>query len=65
MLGLCCCVGFSLAAMHGFLTTVAALVAEHSMQGTQAPVFETHGLWSPGSVVVACGLSSSAARGSS
>ena len=61
--GLCCCVGLSLVAMHRFLTAVAALVAEHRMQGMRASVFETHGLWSPGSVVVAHGLSSSAAGG--
>ena len=47
VLGLCCCLGFSLveasgclsvAAVQGFLTVVASLVAEHGLWGTQASV---------------------------
>ena len=29
VLGLCCCVGFSLVVVHGPLTVVASLVVEH------------------------------------
>ena len=52
MLGLCCCLGFSLVvangdcslvAVHGFLISVASLVEGHGLQGVQA------------SVAVACG----------
>ena len=63
MLSRCCCVGLSLVAVHEFLTAVAALVAEHRLQGVRASVFETRGLWSPGSVLVAHGLSCSAVGG--
>ena len=46
MLGLPCCTGFSLVAVHEFLVVVTSLVAEHGLQSAQA------------SVVVASGLSS-------
>ena len=47
MLGLCCCLGFSLVvangdcslvAVHGFLISVASLVEGHGLQGVQASV---------------------------
>ena len=31
LLGLCCCVGFSLVAVHGLLIVVASLVSEHRL----------------------------------
>ena len=31
MLGLCCCVGFSLVMVHGLLIVEASLVAEHGL----------------------------------
>ena len=49
-LSLCCCSGSSLVVAGGLLIAVASLVTEH-------------GLWSTGSVVVAHGLSCSAASG--
>ena len=49
MLGLCCCVGFSLVMVHGLLIVEASLVPEHRLSG--------HGpqLQPMGSLVVACG----------
>ena len=53
MLGLCCCIGFSLiaasggyslVAVCGLLTVVASLVAEHGLSGTQASVVADHRL---------------------
>ena len=56
MLGLCCCVGFSLAVVigptlavvHGLLIAVTSLV-EHGLSGVQASVVGAHGLSSYGS----------------
>ena len=54
---LCCCRGLSLvavsggytlAAVHGLLTAVASLVAEHRLQGVQASVVAAPGLSSCG-----------------
>ena len=50
MLDLCCCRSFSLVEVHGLLTAVVSLVAEHGFQSTD-------------SVVVAHGFSCSAAYG--
>ena len=36
VLGLCCCVGYSLVAVHAFLIAVASLVAENRLQGVWA-----------------------------
>ena len=55
--------GFSLVALHGLLIVLASLVAEHRLQGTWASVVAAHRLQSVGSVVVAHGLSCSAACG--
>ena len=58
MLGLCCWEGFSLVAasggyfpgsVHRLLIVVASLVAEHGLQGMQAPVAESRGLSNQGS----------------
>ena len=58
MWGLCCWEGFSLVAasggyfpvaVHRLLIVVACLVAEHRLQGMQAPVVESHGLSNQGS----------------
>ena len=49
MLGLHCCMGFSLVALsgvHGFFIAVASLV-EHGLQGAQASVVVAHGLSCP------------------
>ena len=35
MLGLHCCVGFSLVTVHGLLISVASLVAKHGLKGIQ------------------------------
>ena len=35
MLGLHCCVGFSLVPVHGLLISVASLFAKHGLKGTQ------------------------------
>ena len=52
VLGLGCCVGFSLVAVsrgyspiveHGLLIVVASLVAEHRLEGTQASAVEAPG----------------------
>ena len=61
MLGLCCCVGFSLGAasrryslavVRGLLIMVVSLVAEHRLQSAQASVAVAPGLWTTGSVAV-------------
>ena len=58
VLGLCCCLGFSLGvASRGYflvavcrlLTTVASLVEEHRLWGTRASVVEAHGFSGCGS----------------
>ena len=38
MLGLCCYTSFSLVEVHGLLTTVVSLVAEHGFQSTDSAV---------------------------
>ena len=38
VLGLCCCVNFSLVAVCGLLVAVASLVAEYGLEGTWASV---------------------------
>ena len=57
MLGLCCCVGFSLVMVHRLLIVEAYLVAEHRLLG--------HGpqLQYVGSLVVSCRLRCSGTRG--
>ena len=61
MMGLCCCVGFSLGAasrryslavVRGLLIMVVSLVAEHRLQSAQASVVVAPGLWTTGSVAV-------------
>ena len=58
VLGLCCCIGFSLfvvsrdyplAAVHRLLIAVASLIVEHSFWGMGASVSVAHGLRSCGS----------------
>ena len=44
MLGLHCCVGFSLVAVCRLFIAVASLVAEHGLSGTWASVFLAGGL---------------------
>ena len=57
VLGLCCCIGFSLVSVirgysltvvHGLLTEVASLVAEHRLWSTWAPAVAVCGLSSCG-----------------
>ena len=73
-LGLCCCTDFSLISEIGgyaivagprFLAVGASPVMEHSLYGVRASGLAAPGLWSASSVVVAHGLSCSAAWGSS
>ena len=61
VLGLHCCMGFSLAvagggyslvAVHVFFIVVSCLVAEHRLQGIQASVVVARGLTSYGSQTV-------------
>ena len=64
MLGLCCCLGFSLVAVCRLLTAVASLVVEHGLHGVWASVVKAcrltivvaPGFYSTGSIVVARGL---------
>ena len=72
MLGLGCCVGFSLvaasegcslASVHGLAIARASLVGEHGLKHTQASVVAASRLQSTGSVLVTHGLSCSEARG--
>ena len=42
VLGLCCCVGFSLVAVQGLLTATASFVAEHRLEGSD---FSSCGIW--------------------
>ena len=65
VLGLCCCVGFSVVVMsrgsslvvaHRLLIAVVSLVAEHGLQGMQASGVTAPRFQSAGSVVVAHGL---------
>ena len=72
VLGLHCCLGFSLAvvnrgyflvAVHGLLIAVASPDAEHRLSGMGASVVGAPGLWSAGSIVVTHGLSCSTASG--
>jgi len=44
MLGLPCCTGFSLVAVHEFLVVVTSLVAEHGLWSAQASVVVASGL---------------------
>ena len=43
-LGLCCCAGFSLVAVHGFLIAVISLIVEHNVTCTWVTVVAAHGL---------------------
>ena len=61
MLGICCCMGFSLvvtsshyslAVVRRLLIMVVSLVAERRLQSAQASVVVAPGLWNTGSVVV-------------
>ena len=67
VLGLRCCSGISLVAVHRFLIAMASLVAQggtgHRLCGRRASVIVAQGLQSTGSVVVAHGLSGSGAGG--
>ena len=65
LLGLRCCVTFSLVVANedyclvvalGLLVAVASLVAEHRLWGMQASVAAALGLWSTGSIVWRTGL---------
>ena len=64
VLGLRCCLGFSLVAVCRLFTAVASLVVEHGLHGVWASVIKAHGLiivvapglYSTGSIVVAHGL---------
>ena len=56
--------GYSLVGVCELLIAVTSLVAEHSLQGTQAAVVVVPGLWSTGSVVVAYRLGCFTACGS-
>ena len=62
VLGLCCCLSFSLDVVPGLLVSVASLAAEHGLQHTGSVVAAPK-LQSAGSVVVAHGLSCSTACG--
>ena len=71
VLGLRCCVwalsscsewGPLFVVMHGSLTVVASLVAEHWPRGVQASVVVARGLSSCGSRALECRLSSCGAR---
>ena len=42
MLGLCCCMGFCLVAVHGLLIVVASLGVKHGLQGSG---FNSCGMW--------------------
>ena len=53
--------GQSLVVVHGLLIVVASLGAEHRLSGVQTLVAEAPGLYSTDSIVVAYGLSCSAA----
>ena len=55
--------GLSLVAVHGLLTAVASLVADHQLQGIRASGVSAPGLWSTGPIVVAHGQSCSTACG--
>ena len=55
VLGLRCCVGFCLVAVHGLLLAAASLVAEHGLSGARASVLAALGLQSTGLIVVAVG----------
>ena len=70
-LGLCCCTGFSpvaasrgysLVAVPGLLSALASLVAEHRLQGMQAPGVVAQGLSSRGSWALEHRLSSCGAQ---
>ena len=70
-LGLCCCTGFSpvaasrgysLVAVPGLLIALASLVAEHRLQGMQAPGVVAQGLSSRGSWALEHRLSSCGAQ---
>ena len=59
VLGLCCCVGFSLVAassgsslvvVHGLFIAVASLIVQHGLQSCQASVIVAPGLESTGSM---------------
>ena len=71
VLGLCCCVGFSLVAVSSFslvlvcglLTAVLSLAIEHGLWSTWTSVAMAPGLWDTESVVVAQWLSCSTACG--
>ena len=71
MLGLCCCVGFSLVvasrgyspvAVRGLLITVPSLVAEHGLEGVWASVFVAHGLMRMASGLSSCDAGCSCSR---
>ena len=44
VLGLHCCMGFSLVALHRLLITVTSPVAEHGLSGTRVSAVAAHGL---------------------
>ena len=44
VLGLCCCTGYSLVAVHWLLRVVVSLFAENGLWGTQASVVAAHEL---------------------
>ena len=55
--------GYFLVEVHGLLTAVASLAAEHKLWVSQASVAVAHGLWGTGTIAVVHGLSCSAPRG--
>ena len=57
MLGLCCCVGFSLVMVHGLLIVQASLVTDHRLSGHGPQLQHT------GSLVAACELRCSVTHG--
>ena len=61
VLGLCCCMDFSLVVLCRLLIAVASLAVEHGLYGTQAPAVAAPGLQNTGSIVVAHELSCSTA----
>ena len=63
LLGLCCCTGFSLAAMLGFLIAVASFVERGLSRASGLQQFSVPGLQSTASIVVMHGLSCSIAYG--
>ena len=49
MLGLCCCLGFSLVAVRGLLIAVASLVVGHRLEACSCSLWAQllHGMWNP------------------